>query len=603
LVIGGLLVLLTLAIVGSILTRDTDDTSGRSRRGSRRGQAVDQTPLRTARSMAALAATREEQRYARQALRLADHEVDLAFAVALRQAAEQKTTATSENRALFDQVSRLEAAVKTDQDQLDKLKKQLATVSATQHDDLQGRINLAEAQLELDQDELQDAQGDLMRSGANSQTWIQRQFDRYQASQKENEAALAQPTNNPTEGGEYGNNLAAQMNAWYKLRNKVVQLNGARDETMQAAAKLRESHDILEKQSQAEENNKQELKQEVADKLSAAKPAVASTQSTAATVTSLKQLASARKNLADLDKRIQDHEELGDVYGNWITVVQSYQRAATHDMLRSAIWIVLIVLIAYLLARVIDHAFADKLQEHRRIRTLRVILRFALQAIALLLIVLVVFGIPSQMSTVLGLAGAGLTVALKDFIVAFFGWFVLMGRNGIHVGDWVEINGVVGEVVEINLLRTVLLETGNWTDTGHPTGRKVAFVNGFAIEGHFFNFSTSGQWLWDEIEFLVPAGEDPYPIINAFQEKITAETEANAQRAEQEWERAMGRSRVQAVSAKPAVNLRPTAAGVEVHVRYITSAQERFSMRARLYQIFVDILHHRKTEPAEPVSR
>ena len=84
-----------------------------------------------------------------------------------------------------------------------------------------------------------------------------------------------------------------------------------------------------------------------------------------------------------------------------------------------------------------------------------------------------------------------------------------MGRNGIRVGDWVEINGVGGEVVEISLLRTTLLETGNWTDSGHPTGRKVTFVNSFAIEGHYFNFSTSGQWLWDELTVSVRAARIP----------------------------------------------------------------------------------------------
>src|SRR2546421_6006616 len=44
--------------------------------------------------------------------------------------------------------------------------------------------------------------------------------------------------------------------------------------------------------------------------------------------------------------------------------------------------------------------------------------------------------------------GAGLTVALKDFIVGFFGWFALMRKGGIRLGDWVEINGVSGEVVD-----------------------------------------------------------------------------------------------------------------------------------------------------------
>ena len=59
-------------------------------------------------------------------------------------------------------------------------------------------------------------------------------------------------------------------------------------------------------------------------------------------------------------------------------------------------------------------------------------------------------------------------------------------KNGIRAGDWVEINGVGGEVVEIGLFRTALLETGNWTDKGHPTGRRVTFINNFAITGQYF---------------------------------------------------------------------------------------------------------------------
>src|SRR5919197_5435275 len=121
------------------------------------------------------------------------------------------------------------------------------------------------------------------------------------------------------------------------------------------------------------------------------------------------------------------------------------------------------------------------------LRSFRFVARFAVQVVALGLILLVIFGAPNQASTLLGLAGAGLTVALKDFIVAFFGWFILMGRNGIRVGDWVEIKGVGGEVAEIGLLHTVLLETGSWSDAGHPTGRRVSFVNSFAIEAHYFN--------------------------------------------------------------------------------------------------------------------
>ena len=129
-------------------------------------------------------------------------------------------------------------------------------------------------------------------------------------------------------------------------------------------------------------------------------------------------------------------------------------------------------------------------------------------------------------------------MALKDFIVAFIGWFVLMGRNGMRLGDWVEINGVSGEVVELGMFHTVLLETGNWTDAGHPTGRHVTFTNSFAIEGHYFNFSTSGQWLWDELSVVVPYGRDAHAIAEAIQKEVVAATAESARQAEQEWQRA-----------------------------------------------------------------
>lgn len=237
--------------------------------------------------------------------------------------------------------------------------------------------------------------------------------------------------------------------------------------------------------------------------------------------------------------------------------------------------------------------------DRRRLRTLRNVVRFALQALGVFLILLVIFGPPSQLATVLALAGAGLTVALKDFIVGFFGWFILMGRNGIRVGDWVEISGVAGEVVEIDLLHTVLLETGNWTDAGHPTGRRVSFVNSYAIEDHYFNFSTSGQWLWDDLQVLVPSGEDPAAIAQAIQQIVASHTEENARLAEQEWQRGPAH---QMLTAAPAVSMRPTSGGVELSVRYVTRANERYQVRARLYHEAVEVLHKRMLQDAPSQS-
>ena len=584
-----LLALVIAAGVGLVLTRQSAQMDNESTR-RRRPPIVDEAPLKTARTVAALATDRDEQRFSQQALKLADHEVDLAFSAAMRDASEHPDTPTPEVKALFDRVSKAQATVTSTQQTIDRLQKQIAATKEDRRTPLQQQLDLAKAQLELDQDDLEDAQGDLMRSGADRLGRIQRQFKRHEAAQHEFEASHPQNSGNISEASSIGDDLVAQFSAWNGLREKAAKLQRAMDEARESKDTLMQAHEDLEGVVGTEQENKGAITQDAASQIVSGK-ADNSGAATASAITSLHRISVDQKSLSDLDKRVQDNEDLANTYAGWIDLVHLRQRAATHSMLQSGLLIAIILLAVYLAGRLVDHFFKGLSADRTRLHTLRVVIRFALQAVGVLLILLVIVGLPRQMPTILGLAGAGLTVALKDFIVAFVGWFILMGRNGLRIGDWVEINGVVGEVVEINLWHTVLLETGNWADTGHPTGRKVAFMNSFAIEGHYFNFSTSGQWLWDEIEILVPASENPYQIVDAIQKVVTRETETNAQSAEQEWQKAMSYYRVRSVSAAPAISLRPTSAGVEVHVRYITRASERYAARTRLYQEIVELLH------------
>jgi small-conductance mechanosensitive channel len=165
------------------------------------------------------------------------------------------------------------------------------------------------------------------------------------------------------------------------------------------------------------------------------------------------------------------------------------------------------------------------------------------------------------------------------------------------LGDWVEINGVTGEVVELGMFHTVLLETGNWTDSGHPTGRRVTFTNSFAIEGHYFNFSTSGQWLWDELQVVLPAGQDPYPLVDAIQKKVIEATAESGKKAEQEWRGSARAGDLSSLSAAPAINVKPAIGGVEIAVRYITNAHDRYEIRAKLNHILVDLLGGKAPAP------
>jgi small-conductance mechanosensitive channel len=303
-----------------------------------------------------------------------------------------------------------------------------------------------------------------------------------------------------------------------------------------------------------------------------------------------RQLASDQRGLMIRDQRILARQKLGGIYSKWDDVVATQQRAVLRQWLLGAA-VVLLALLLLLFAdgwlnRLLGRAHIDR----RQLATLRGVIGVALQVVALLIIFFTLVGIPGQWGTMLGLAGAGLTVALKDFIVGFFGWFVLMGRNGIRVGDWVEINGVSGEVVELSMFHTVLLETGNWTDAGHPTGRRVTFTNSYAIEGHYFNFSTSGQWLWDELSVVVPFGRDPRAVADAIQKEVASATADSTRQAEQEWQRASGGGRGTTLSAQPGIAMRPASGGVEVVVRYVTRATDRYALRSQLYQSAVQVM-------------
>jgi small-conductance mechanosensitive channel len=584
----GLLALVAAAITGAILTRNWGSESPPATRNAAvRKLLVDERPLKTARNMAKLASGWDERNFANEALRLGDHEVDLAFAGALRDAANSPAQSTPQAREMYARLSNAQALAKADQERVDELNKEIAKASGAKLDDLKDRLDLVSAQLELDQDEVGDAKEDLIRAGADPESVIQRQYERHEASEHAADATQPQAASN-ADINYRAANLMEQLIAWNRLRGKAAQLEQARDEAAALAATLSAAHDALEQKVRTEDTNKQAIREQAASQTTQA--GAATSAETGATVASLRRLSQDQKNLSDLDKRIQAQQELQNAYTSWIAIVQGHQRTAVHGMIQSTLWILLIVLAAYLAGLAVDRRLSAAGMERTRLHTLRVVIRFAVQAVGVLLALLVVLGVPQQIPTLLGFAGAGLTVALKDFIVGFFGWFVLMGKNGLRVGDWVEINGVAGEVVEINLLRTVLLETGNWTTTGHPTGRKVAFVNSYAIEGHFFNFTTSGQWMWDELTITVPADQDPYTLIDAIQKTVTQETEADAQAAAKEWERADSHYKVSSVSPTPAVNLRPTSNGVEIHIRYVTRAQERVAMRARLNQALVELL-------------
>ena len=600
-----LLLLAAAAIFGFVWTRElpapSDEATaqpGRRLLGGKppaaRRRLVDLRPLETARKMSALAGTSEEQVLAHEAEKVADHEVDLAFFDALRRVQETPPALSPEAKQIAERKAKSEQALKDDQDNINLLTRKLAAAPEPQKDNLEDQLDVAKAQRELDQDELDDASEDLEQAGGDPESKIKRLQEQHEAGA--HNAPQVGSAVNQHEQDYTAHTLFAVARAFQALREKKAQLERAVEETRTKQQRLGKLHETLEARVKKEAEDREGAKQQAKEFTKGGKAASREESKSAskAALDSLKQYTRDQKNLADVGRRMQDEQDLGDIYDNWITLVENRQRAALHNILEAVLWILLVLIAVYVASRIIERLFSGMKAENKRVDTLRAVVKFGAQVVGALVILFIMFGMPTQTTTVLGLAGAGLTVAMKDFIVAFFGWFILMGRNGIRVGDWVEINGVGGEVVEVGLLKTVLLETGNWTDSSHPTGRRVSFVNSFAIEGHFFNFTTSGQWMWDELNVLIPPGQDPYPVIDGIQKLVEQETAKNAGKAEAEWRETTTKYRAKTLSALPGIYVQPTAAGIEVRIRYITRAYERHEARKRLYEAVVEMMHGKR---------
>ncbi|HWN75400.1 MAG TPA: mechanosensitive ion channel domain-containing protein [Candidatus Udaeobacter sp.] len=588
-----ILLLLGLSLYAFWISRESESAkaarAARKSAGSSKG-LVDQAPLKMAQQVAQLATTRSEQTLAKEALRLADYEVDLTFDAALRDALSHPSPLSPEAKEIQDRLKNAERLLNADQEKAKQLSEELVKVPENKQEAVGVRLIQAQADMELDQDELDDAKVDFARAGGDLADRIQALRKEHEDSAHSTETAI--PTT-PAQPMQFG--LVHQVGRWLGLRSEKQQIQNAKDISDAAAATLAEQRKALDATLEAEKQKSPELALHSKKRKDAANgnplPATNRTpEEAAALLQKTEQVASDKKTVASLGKRVETHKELAALYGQWLQLLTDRQWAVFHGAIIGVLVILGIALVALFFSTWMNSLVSRLPMDRRQIQSLHTVTRVSMQFIALLLILLVIFGPPSQLGTFLGLAGAGLTVALKDFIVGFIGWFVLMGKNGIRMGDWVEINGVSGEVVEIGPFHTVLLETGNWTDSGHPTGRRVTFTNSFAIEGHYFNFSTTGQWLWDELQVVLPTGKDPYPIVEAIRKKVEEATRESGQLAEQEWRRAAGSRDMSGFSAVPAISVKPVLGGVEVAVRYITRANERFTLRSKLNRAAVQLL-------------
>ena len=590
-----LIILLGLIAYGLFRTGRSQVTPGGESLQAVQGAAIDQSSLDNARRLAQMPTSADEFPRAQEALRLGDREMDLAFAAGVQEVQEHPLVLSADAKQGEARLQKAEKSLEADSMRVEQLSSALSKATGTKTNSLQDQLEEAKVQVQLDQDELDNAKQELAIAGGDTQGRIEQLMKEHDDASRVADTTTVNTTTPPDRSG-----LVHLYQQWFELHDKKLQLWQARQDAESAAVEFTKRSDALQANikanTQPDTGTPSEGLTPPASDDSTGSPHEASSHLVSAT----KRRSADVKALTSFEERIEDQKNLAETYRKWLDVVSAQQRGVIHRALSGIAVIVAILLTGIFFDSWLKRLLNKVRLDSRQADTLHAVISTGLQILALGLILLVIVGPPSQLGTILGLAGAGLTVALKDFIVSFIGWFVLMGRNGIRLGDWVEINGVTGEVIELGIFHTVLLETGNWTDSGHPTGRRVTFTNSFAIEGHYFNFSTSGQWLWDELTLALASSQNPYPIVEAIQKAVLEATAESAGQAEKEWQNAAHSRSMRALSAAPAINVKPVSGGVEIAVRYITRANERYQLRSKLYQAAMNSIS--KKDSLAPVS-
>ena len=201
-----------------------------------------------------------------------------------------------------------------------------------------------------------------------------------------------------------------------------------------------------------------------------------------------------------------------------------------------------------------------------------------------LLLIAVVFGQElGGLTVALGVAGAGVAFALQEVIASVAGWAGISFGHFYQTGDRVQLGGIMGDVIDIGILRTTMMECGQWVNADLYNGRIVRVANSFVFKEPVFNYSAHFAFLWDEITVPVKYGSDyrlAREILRRVAEEIVGEYTVSASA---EWKRVVDRYMVEEESTAPAVTLVANDNWMEFTLRYVVDFKKRRSTKDRIF--------------------
>jgi small-conductance mechanosensitive channel len=240
---------------------------------------------------------------------------------------------------------------------------------------------------------------------------------------------------------------------------------------------------------------------------------------------------------------------------------------------------VVIVLVINLLRRNVNKYVEDKDSRYRT----KKFLSFFGYLLGISLIIVVYAHKLGNLTVALGVTGAGIAFALQEVIGSIAGWIAIMFGNFYRTGDRVQLGGIKGEVIDIGIIRTTVMEIGQWVDADLYNGRIVRIANSFVFKEPVFNYSADFPFLWDEIKIPIKYGSD-YKLAREIFYNIAQEVVGEYVKfAQQSWKDMVKKYLIEDASVEPMVTLIANDNWVEFTLRYVVDYKKRRSTKDRLF--------------------
>jgi small-conductance mechanosensitive channel len=244
---------------------------------------------------------------------------------------------------------------------------------------------------------------------------------------------------------------------------------------------------------------------------------------------------------------------------------------------------------AYLFIKVLSAKFLLQKIDDKLVRySLNKIITILSAAVAIAIILHVWFPDTQSLVVAVGVISAGIVIALQDVIRNFAGGILILTGNLYHVGDRIEIAGETGDVMDIGIMNTTMMELRGWIASDQATGRITTIPNGKVITNDVHNYTKDHSFLWDEIMIPISYSSNWKKAKEVMLEIVNRETAKIVKEAEAEIEKIGETYYLPRRMVEPAVYLTPTDNWISFHVRYVTRVKERRAFRTRISEMILE---------------